>query len=828
MIKRVQRGLLPLGIMALISAAVAASPLSDEEIAYLKEKQEITFAFQPAHAPFEFIVKSNRSGMNIELAQWIATELGFKAKFVPAPLKKGQEMLLSGEVDALTSIFDTLEREENFSFTYTLMPTPLTMYVRSEDAGIKDIYDLAGKTVALLGGGYSGQILEERGIECKTVSGRTVSDTIKLLSTKKADALIGNEIVTRHHIFTTGLADIKRVGEPLYTARLCMAVKKDNHLLLQILNKGIVNAQKDGTLYKIQGKWLGSDYSRERRSLVRHFVPTIIVFSVILLITLMTLLWNRSLQRTVARKTREYAASEERLRLFFENAPDAMFVETEDGIIVDVNTEACHLHKMERDELIGKNIGELVPAGQAHSVEKNFSKWFTGALRRCESESLAADGTIVPVELIGTPLVVDGQNVVQINARDMTLRKKTEEEMRKAREMAEEAREMAMQAKEMAEAANQAKSEFLANMSHEIRTPLNGIVGMAQLLADTEMSEEQTVCAETILQSTNGLLNIINHVLDISKIEAGEMDVRNTPVNLRRLCGTINQLFAVQAEKDNLEFICRCDDGIPPCLMGDEGLIEQVLVNLTSNALKFTHKGSVTVNVDCHTKNEKRAEIYFQVIDTGIGISKEHQQYIFDKFTQADGSSKRMYGGTGLGLAICKHLVELMGGKIGVVSSIGSGAVFHFTLALPICKSDVGPQPEQKEQPISTGAVREGVRALLVEDNKVNQKVAMAMLRKAGCLVDGVENGHDALHQLQKEDYDIVFMDCQMPIMDGFEATRRIRQMREPYGNTPIIAVTAHAMKDDREKCLLAGMDDYLSKPVSRKQLTAIINQYCT
>jgi len=826
MLKVLNKIIFPVGIIVLIAASVAAAPLSDEEIRYLKEKEEITFAFQPEHAPFEFIQKANRSGMNVELAQWIATDLGFKARFVAAPLKKSKDMLIKGQVDAVTSMFHTPEREEDFDFTYTLIPTPITIYVRTDETGIRDIYDLSGKTVAIMGGGYAVQILTERGIECKTVFGKTMIDTIKLLSAKKADALIGNELVTMHHVYSTGLPDIKRIGEPLYTAKLAMAVKKDNRILLQILNKGIINAQKDGILYKIQGKWLGSDYSRERISLITYLVPTLIGTIIILLVVLMTLMWNRKLQQKVDQKTREYAASEERLRLFFENSPDAIFIETEDGMVVDVNTQACRLHKMEKDELVGKHISAIVPSDQAVTVEQNFGKWFTGELQRCESESLASDGTIVPVELIGTPLEVNGRKVVQINARNITLRKQAEEEMRRAKELAEEAREMAMQAKEMAEAANLAKSEFLANMSHEIRTPLNGIVGMAQLLTDTEMTEEQDSCAETILQSTNGLLNIINHVLDISKIEAGEMDVRSHPIDLHQLCNTICQLFAAQAEKDGLEFSCYCSDDVPVCLTGDEGLIEQILVNLASNALKFTHKGSVTINVECHKKDEEGAEIYFQVIDTGIGISKELQEHIFDKFTQVDGSSKRLYGGTGLGLAICRHLVELMGGTIGVISSVGTGSTFYFTLSLKLCKEGFPVQTNQHE-PSALTKVREGIRVLLVEDNVVNQKVAKAMLRKSGCIVDGVENGQDALHQLQKEDYDIAFMDCQMPIMDGFEATRRIRQLEEPYCSTPIVAITAHAMKEDREKCLQSGMNDYLSKPVSREYLTAIINKYC-
>jgi CheY-like chemotaxis protein len=257
--------------------------------------------------------------------------------------------------------------------------------------------------------------------------------------------------------------------------------------------------------------------------------------------------------------------------------------------------------------------------------------------------------------------------------------------------------------------------------------------------------------------------------------------------------------------------------------MGDEGLLEQILVNLVGNAIKFTHQGSVTLNVERHA-NGPAGELYFQIIDTGIGIPKEQQATIFEKFMQVDGSAKRMYGGTGLGLAICKQLIELMGGRIGLISSSGRGSTFFFNLALPPATPPSEPKSPRGDQ-IET-LVRPNVKVLLVEDNKVNQKVAEAILRKAGCLVDIAGNGQDAIQQIRKGSYDVVLMDCQMPIMDGFEATAQIRAMHSEISQIPIIAITAHAMKDDRQKCIDGGMNDYISKPVSRKDLVALINQY--
>jgi len=808
---------------ACIAALSSAAPLSEREQAYLQSKEEIVFAVQAGHAPFEFLNKRQVGGMDVELAQWMATEMGFKARFEVAPLEQAMDMLRSGEADAMATLFYSDLRNTEFDFSHTTKIVPVVLYVRTDREDIGSFDDLAGRSVAVMGASRTLDELQRKNIQCEVRFVPTTEACVELLEEGQVDAMIGNELVVQHYLYSSGRGDLKPIGDPLYNARVCMAVKKGNRELLGILNKGIANAQEDGTLYKIQAKWLGSEYSKHTLPLRTLLLMASIASAIVAFVIFLILFWNRKLQQTVEERTRLYAESEERLRQLFEHSPDAIFVIDRDGHIISANSQAGRLVKMDRQELLSKTVYALAPEEFHDEVRSNMEQWFSGTLKQCEGFSRAADGTILPIEMTGGLQKISGKEVLQLHVRDISRRKEAEEQMIAARKMAEEAREMAEKAQKLAENASQAKSEFLANMSHEIRTPLNGIVGMVQLLADTQMTAEQQNCADTILQSSTGLIKIINHVLDISKIEAGQMDIRVSVINLRAMCDTLYYMFRPLAEQKGIELKCECLDNVPLYVMGDEGLIEQVLINLLGNALKFTHHGSVSLNIECNNKSGGDAELYFQVIDTGIGIEKEKRAAVFDKFTQADGSHKRRYGGTGLGLSISKQLIELMGGKIGLFSSKGKGSTFYFHLALP--QTDRPPAPEPEESKAATIA-RPGTRVLLAEDNKVNQKVAIAILQKAGCKVDVVDNGQDAIQQIQQEQYDVVLMDCQMPIMDGYEATARIRAMKEPLCSMPIIAITAHAMKDDQQKCLEGGMDDYISKPVGRQQLIGLINKY--
>jgi len=392
---------------------------------------------------------------------------------------------------------------------------------------------------------------------------------------------------------------------------------------------------------------------------------------------------------------------------------------------------------------------------------------------------------------------------------------------------------------EAAEAASRAKSQFLANMSHEIRTPMNGILGMSELLLQTPLSDKQRRFAKAVHSSGTALLAIINDILDFSKAEAGKLQLERIRFDLRKTVKEVMELFVESAHGKAIELVCDLSDAIPLVFKGDPVRLRQVLINLVSNAMKFTDRGQVLVTVAIAEDSPSHETLRFEVQDSGIGIEEAAYAKIFEAFSQADGSTTRKYGGTGLGLAIVKQLVHYMEGTVGVRSVPGEGATFWFTARFEkvLGQTREGQQKhaEQQETSQADAATRipdqvlTGTRILLAEDNPVNRDVAIEMLRVIGCDIDVVEQGQEAVAAVQARRYDLVLLDCQMPVMDGLAASQAIRAgERGSNRHVPIVALTASAMKGDRERCMEAGMDDYLSKPFTQATLQDIVCRWVT
>ena len=644
------------------------------------------------------------------------------------------------------------------------------------------------------------------------------------------------------------------------------------------------------------------------------------------------------------------------LNALTENSPLAIMVLDAEQKVQLCNPAFEQMFQYSRRELIGKPVDGLLAETNLLAEARKISHETLGGIPiTLVTKRKRRDGSLIDVELHGVPLVVNGRVVGSLCLyQDISARKRTEEAMQ--------------QAKEAAEASSRAKSEFLANMSHEIRTPMNGIMGMTELVLDTELDSEQREYLNTAKMSADSLLSLINDILDYSKIEAGKLEIDAVDFNLGDAIGDTMKMLSLRAHQKGLELAYDFQPDVPDALLGDPGRLRQVIVNLVGNAIKFTEKGEVILSVQADWKTTDDIQLHFMISDTGIGIAPEKQAAIFEAFTQADGSMSRTYGGTGLGLTISSCLVTLMHGRVWVESELGKGSRFHFTAHLglqktparilvprdPITLRDMrvlvvddnatnrqillkmlanwhinptaaesgakaiialresqglgriyplilldaqmpemdgfalaetikrnpdwksatimmlssagqrgdarrcrelgvtayltkpvrqaelldailtalGTKPTKETFPalVTRHSLREAsdhLRILLVEDNPVNQLLAVRLLEKRGHSVTVAGNGKEALATLEKSTFDLVFMDVQMPQMDGFEATVAIREKEGASGDhLPIIAMTAHAMAGDRERCLKAGMDDYISKPIRPQELADLLKHY--
>ena len=496
-------------------------------------------------------------------------------------------------------------------------------------------------------------------------------------------------------------------------------------------------------------------------------------------------------------------SSEESFRSLTENIPDIVARFGSDLRCIYVNPIIEEYTDLPREQLLGRKFDAPIWAGFAADLWGDHLQAVLDHGQADDFEMPGPDGICFHWRLTLEKSSLDQAGTVLAIARDITGRKRHEAEL--------------IELRDRAESANQSKSAFLANMSHEIRTPLNGILGMLQLLQTSSLSDEQRTFVDTAVFSTNRLTRLLSDILDLSRIESNKLQIYLADFSVAELIGSVQDIFTIDVRRKNLILTVDIDPGVPARLTGDEHRLRQILFNLVGNAVKFTNQGSVRLEV---RPGQEPDQISFLVADTGIGIDATQLQGIFDPFTQVGTSLTREHQGAGLGLAIVKRLVDLMRGEIHVSSQPGEGTNFEIRLSLPEASERNLPH-----EPIAAHVEDAHLSVLLVEDDAVNQMAAGSLLEKMGCRVMAAGDGAEAVHLLRTRDVDVILMDIQMPVMDGLEATRIIRNSPElgPKSGVPIIALTAYAMAGDREKFLAAGIDDYLSKPVQLNTLRSVL-----
>ena len=759
------------------------------------------------YPPFEYLDENgNPNGFNVELTRMIAREMGLDVEIRLGPWADMLHDLERGEIDAIQGMFYSVERDRKFDFTSPHTVNHYVVVVRRGEIDVPtSLDDLKDKRIVVQKGDVGHDYLVEQGLESQISVVETQEDMLRELAEGKHDCALGPRIIALHIIKSRGWTNLHLGQNSFFSMDYCYAVPNGHAALLAQFSEGLQVLKNSGEYRRLHEKWMGV-YEQQTPSFAVFLRNLAMVLGPLLLLLLGFLLWSWMLRRQVKARTKELQESQERFKVLH-NASFGGITIHDKGIILDCNQGLSEITGYSTDELIGMNGLLLISEKSRDMVMGNILSGHEGPY---EAFGIRKNGEEYPVRLEARNIPYKDMNVRVTEFRDISEQKRAEEAL--------------LQAKTQAETANQAKSEFLANMSHEIRTPLNGIMGMMQLLQTTSLDTEQNEYVSMAIRSSDRLTQLLTDLLDISKIEAGKMDLREVEFSMGEMCESVSELFSVTAMKKEIYLDYRVDPSIPPRLIGDETRVRQILFNLVGNALKFTFTGHVRVEMTAVSAvRSDHLRVLLTITDTGIGIPDVKLNDIFKPFVQVADSYTRNHQGAGLGLAIVRRLVELMGGSICLESVLGAGTLVHMVLPFKLPAGATLPaSPHTEEKPRKA----QSLRILLAEDDPSNQYPMIKMLEKAGHSVTLAADGQQAVDLLKAHDFDCVLMDVQMPLMNGMEATRAIRSATDigRKKDIPIIALTAYALTGDREKFLAAGMSDYLSKPVGMEDLQRVIS----
>ncbi len=829
----------------------ASLVLTDEDREWIRANPVITVGVDLDFAPIENMGQNNQYiGVTADFLSLISRKTGLAFEIDHSHTwEESLERIKQGKIHMLGAAVPSEQRKAFMDFTRPYAWLSGVIIVRKDVTEPMSLEKLKGMNVTVVHNYIWKDILEKSHPELDLSPAQDIGAALNKVSFGMADAMVGYMATASHHIERLGISNLKISGETVSVLDISFAVNKETPQLRRIINKVLDQTTADQKK-AILRKWISLEFTKDNnlKWLARILFPGV---ALVLLGLIAIIIWNRSLQRQVTQRTEKLnqelvqrthmekalRESEEKYRSIFGNIQDVYYEILPKGRVIEISPSVEKVFGYDRASLLDQSISRMFVDPEEFSqtlekatVEERLVDHETLLARPDGKELTCAMNTVLVRDSQGEPLKIIGSihNITERVKAQKALRAAYNELEIRVRERTAELRNTNRElnkAKETADAATRAKSNFLANMSHEIRTPLSGVISASELVMHESPPGKIARYINIIRSSGHALLGVIDDILDFSKIEAGKLDLEIHPFHLDQLISRATNLFKQKITEKEITFHVDMDPATPSHLRGDSFRIQQILTNLLGNALKFTDKGGrITLGVSgsrCTHKSD-RVFMEFTVTDSGIGISTEHQDLLFTPFSQIDASTTRKYGGSGLGLSICGQLIEMMEGTITVDSDPGQGSMFTFTIPLEIREDPETETPRPSPDRFTTMAtyrsLLKGKKILVAEDTPTNQEIILAVLELAGIETVLADTGAGAVEAVKHQDFHAVLMDLQMPEMDGFEATRAIRRHKDKTG-LPIIAMTAHTLKEDKGKCMAAGMNGYISKPVNQDKL---------